>query len=174
MQCATFNNRGRCSINTGLFSELIKTKPDKAVVTFADDVETHGADKKKCTLKDKETFWTECSKDDVKCPGSTSLRINPMLKLHPGCRNVVSENIHVRDGAANSAQARFQSLVLMHGNAVSRTAVDGIEMDCLCFCFTSVTPVVKTSQLRESNCIQIGAEETHFDCKLSKTRSIEI
>jgi hypothetical protein len=96
MQHATFNNRDRCSINTGIFSKLIKTK---AVIIFWDDVETHGADKKKSTLKDKETFWTECSEDDVKFPGSTSLRFNPMLKLCSGCPNVVSENIHVRAGA---------------------------------------------------------------------------
>jgi hypothetical protein len=89
MQHATFDNRGRCSINTGLFSELIKTKPDKAVITFAVNVETHGAAKKKHTLKDEETFWTECSKDDIKFPGSTSLRIDPMLKLHSGCPNMV-------------------------------------------------------------------------------------
>jgi hypothetical protein len=46
MQHATSDNHDRCSINTGLFSELVKTKPDKAVTIFADDVEMHGADLK--------------------------------------------------------------------------------------------------------------------------------
>jgi hypothetical protein len=45
----------------------------------------HGADKKKHKLKDKETFWTECSKDDIKFSWSTSLRADPMLKLSSGC-----------------------------------------------------------------------------------------
>jgi hypothetical protein len=35
-----------------------------------------------------------------------------------------------RAGAANGTQATFQSLVLKHGNAVSRTALDGVEIDC--------------------------------------------
>jgi hypothetical protein len=130
MQHATFNNRGRCLINTVLFSELVKTKPDKAAIIFEDNVEAHGADKKKYTVKDKETFWTECSKDDIKFPGSTSLRINSMLKLCSGCPNMVSENIHVRAGVANGAQATFQSLVLKHGDTVSRTAVDGTGINC--------------------------------------------
>jgi hypothetical protein len=82
-------------------------------------------------LKDEETFWTECSKDNVKFPGSTNLIIDLMLKLCLGCPDMVSENINVRAGAGNGTQAMFQSLVLKHGNTVSRTAADGIEIDCV-------------------------------------------
>ena len=131
IQYATFSNRDRCAINTGLFSELIKTQANKAVIVFSDNVQIHGADRKKYELKDKETFWTECSEDDIKFSGSTSLRIDPMLKLYSGCPLMVSENIHVRAGVANGTQATFQSLVLKSGNTVSRTTVDGIEIDCV-------------------------------------------
>lgn len=131
IQYATFSNRDRCAINTMLFSELIKTQADKAVIIFSDKVQIYGADKKKYELTNKETFWTECSEDDIKFPGSTSLRIDPMLKLYSGCPLMVSENIHVRAGVANGTQATFQSLVLKFGNTVSRTTVDGIEIDCV-------------------------------------------
>jgi hypothetical protein len=131
IQYATFSNRDRCAINTGLFSELIKTQADKAVIIFSDNVQIYGADKKKYKLTDEDTFWTECSEDDIKFPGSTSLRIDPMLKLYSGCPLMVSENIHVRAGVANGTQATFQSLVLKCGNTVSRTTVDGIEIDCV-------------------------------------------
>jgi hypothetical protein len=110
MQHATFSNRDRCAINTRLFSALVKTKHDEAVIIFSDNVEICGADKKKYKLTHKETFWTECSKDDIKFPGSTSMRIDPMLKLCTGCPFVASENVHVRAGAANGTQATFQSL----------------------------------------------------------------
>jgi hypothetical protein len=46
-QHATFSNRDRCAINTALFSELVKTEADKAVIVFSDNVEMFGADKKK-------------------------------------------------------------------------------------------------------------------------------
>jgi hypothetical protein len=131
IQYATFNNRDRCAINTALFSELIKTQADKAVIVFSDNVNIFGADKKKYELKDKETFWTECSEDDIKFSGTTSLRVDPMLKLYSGCPLMVSDNIHVRAGVANGTQATFQSLILKSGNTVSRTTVDGIELDCV-------------------------------------------
>jgi hypothetical protein len=69
--------------------------------------------------------------DNIKFPGSTSLRIDPMLKLCSGCPLRVSENINVRAGVANGAQAMFQSLVLKHGDTLSRTTVDGVEIDCV-------------------------------------------
>jgi hypothetical protein len=64
-------------------------------------------------------------------PTTTSLRVDPMLKLYSGCPLIVSDNIHVRAGVANGAQATFQSLVLKSGNTASRTTVDG------CFCIIS-------------------------------------
>jgi hypothetical protein len=171
VQHATFSNRDRCAINTALFSELIKTEADEAVIVFLDNVETFGADKKKYELKDKETFWTECSEDDIKFSGTTSLRVDPMLKLCSGCPLMASDNVHVRAGVANGTQATFQSLVLKSGNTVSRTTVDGIELDCV-FASQVSHPLLKQHGTGHQSTFKLEPKKHSFTANCPKPEAL--
>ena len=61
-------------------------------------------------LKEPETFWSNCGEDDCK-PGDRT-RIDPVLKLYPGCPVMLVANNDVKGGEANGSQATVTGIQL--------------------------------------------------------------
>jgi hypothetical protein len=94
-----------------------------------------------------------------------------MLKLDLGCPLMASENIHVRAGAANGAQATFQSLVLKHGDTISRTAVDGIEINCV-FASQASHPLSKQHSSGNQSTFKLVPKKVAFDANYPKPEGL--
>jgi hypothetical protein len=163
IQHAAHANRDRCAVNTASFGEFITQKSEKALLVFSDNIEIFGANEKKHKLKNKEKFWTECSKDDIKFPFSkTSVRIDPMLKLCTGCPLMVTENTEARAGVANGTQATFEGVMLKFGKTSSKTAVDVVKIDSVFVSDISHVVLKHSSGTQKNNTFQMVPKRNAF------------
>ena len=93
IQIASYRNRERDAINSGIFEEFCKlNKPgdgtilNGAVVIFMDDLQARCGKKTYISIdsnKVKSHFYQYCGEDDCKKPkGSREGRVDPVLKLY--------------------------------------------------------------------------------------------
>lgn len=63
----------------------------------------------------KRYFYSYCGKDACKTANMKYGRVDPVLKLFPGCTIVLNENKHVCNGQANGSILRLQRVTVKHG-----------------------------------------------------------
>lgn len=115
---ATFSNKDRDSINTGIFQEKLEyyNKKYKSTANFI----LIFCDKMK--IKKYETFipFTHKKYFHENCGESDAYtgrhgRFDPVLKLYDGCEVMLTENIDVINGLANGTQALVKKVWLNPG-----------------------------------------------------------
>jgi hypothetical protein len=69
-------------------------------------------------------FWETISENDLKFTNGAG-RMDPVLKLYPGCRVMLPTNINVSQGLANGTQATVHKIMLKEGVIPSITTING-------------------------------------------------
>ena len=62
------------------------------------------------TLDKADTFWSKCGESHTK--GGDRTRLDPVLKLYPGCPVMFTSNMDVEGGIGNGSQGEVQQVVL--------------------------------------------------------------
>ena len=63
----------------------------------------------------KRYFYSHCGEDACKTADMKSGRVDPVLKLCPGCPVMLTENKDVCNGQANGSRLRLQRVIVKHG-----------------------------------------------------------
>ncbi len=116
IQVATYYNRDRDSINAATFEHFCtgSNPSDRTSIMILMD-ELMMPDDSKCLkpVSDpsiKSAFWERCGEDD--CYKKWNGRVDPVLKLYPGCPVMLTENTCVAGGMANGTRAHVRKVVL--------------------------------------------------------------
>jgi hypothetical protein len=114
IQYATYYNRDRDSINTGLFDDYCRrTGGANALLILCDQLEAQDSSKAWHNLStgQKQRFWQNCGEDDAKT-GQMMGRMDPVLKCYPNCPQMMTFNESVLEGKANGSRTFLQQVVL--------------------------------------------------------------
>jgi hypothetical protein len=126
---ATYFNRDRDSINTGLFEErckLLKRRDghvNDSILIFSDCLVVRKGKDKFIKLRNCKSFWENCGEDSIRMHRGG--RMDPLLKLYPGCRVMLTSNTNVREGQANGSQAIVEKVVLKCGVQARKVLISG-------------------------------------------------
>lgn len=112
---AVYRNRNRDAINTAMFEEYCAAnKPandsevfEGAMLVFMDELYMRDGVKTFVRMNSNQVklyFYTNCGEDDCKTSDMTSGRVDPVLKLYPGCPLMYTENKDVTNGQANGSR----------------------------------------------------------------------
>ena len=143
MRHATAINKDRDAINAGLFQKRCERafretgQVQDSVIIFSDSVEVKdGSNVFKKSNNTTRRCWENCGEDDIKFPENRE-RMDPVLRLHVGCRVMLTKNTNVKEGKANGTQATTEKIVLKQGEIASTTKLGG----------TIPIPAVKADQI---------------------------
>ena len=132
---ATYFNRDRDSINTGLFEERCRDRLestgnlDDTILVLCDQIQVETSDKTYRTFGNWKTIWENCGEDDMKMKCG---RMDPVLRLYAGCRVMLTENMNVKDGLANGTQALVESIVLNNDETSKTISIaDGVSVQAV-------------------------------------------
>jgi len=115
---ATYCNKDRDAINVATFEQFClrhqygnERTVKCGLLVFADNLtlESSGKGLGDCL---RRLLYEECSEDDIKLQNG---RMDPVLRLYPGCPLMLTENIAVEKGAANGTQVQLEKLFLSPG-----------------------------------------------------------
>jgi hypothetical protein len=99
---AVHTNRDRDAINTGAFNKYLDCYgPSKAVLILSDKMKIRSNTHGEFPLKDCAIFWSMCGESD--CVTAARQRLDPVLKLYPGCKVMLTSNANVKGGEANGS-----------------------------------------------------------------------
>ena len=122
---ATPRNKERDAINAGIFSKIIQTRPEQALVIFSDKLGIKKKGDSKYTPVTNCFFWEECGESDCVFKGRTT-RMDPVLKLYSDCPVMLTENFDVDNRMANGTQGLLVKVVLKSGQSTSKILIDGV------------------------------------------------
>ena len=118
IQYATYYNRDRAAINTGLLEQHCETAPRDetgcvadAILVLADDVAIKNGQGKYVHFGGSLTFWQSCGEADCDL-GKGNGRMDPVLKLYRGCPVMLTQNHDVPRGKANGTRALVKQVLL--------------------------------------------------------------
>ena len=134
IQIATHANKNRDAINAAVFEEWCKkNKPadgsvlNGAVVVLMDDLQMTDSKKSYVSVKSnqvKRNFYENCGENDCKLPEKARGRVDPMLKLYPGCPMMHTKNTKVIEGQANGSRVRVRRIDVKVGESPSILVLD--------------------------------------------------
>lgn len=117
-------NKDRDAINTASFLNYLETHgTDKTIMILSSEIEVGSKNDGNKPLKDENTFWSTCGEDD--CEPGDRTRIDPVLKLYPGCPLMLVANTDVKAGEANGSQATVTGITLKHSAQVTNKKLNG-------------------------------------------------
>jgi hypothetical protein len=122
IQYATYRNKDRAAINTGLFENLcLDAGQDRetfkdCILVLSDDLQYKNGDRvyKRCHNGREQWFWKSCGEGDLK-PSGFDGRMDPVLKLYYRCPLMVNANREVHNGIANGTRANAVKVHLKPG-----------------------------------------------------------
>lgn len=129
LKYATYRNSDRDAINTALFDKAIGSKSEEeaqkfALLVFADEVHLRtGKGQYSKRLGTCDMLYHHVSESDVKTTGTSSQRMDPVLKLYEGIRVLLTKNEDVSSGIANGTQAEVTRIVLKSNERYSTIKV---------------------------------------------------
>ena len=123
---AVYHNRNRDAINSAMFEQYCDNNKSwnendmfgGAIMVFMDNLEMADSSKTYvfATSNDvKKYIYTHCGEDSCKTSDMTSGRVDPVLKLFPGCPLMLTENKDVCNGQANGSRIRLQRVNVKDG-----------------------------------------------------------
>ncbi|MGL5916609.1 MAG: hypothetical protein ACRCZC_02775, partial [Culicoidibacterales bacterium] len=123
---AVWTNSARDAINAAMFEEycLAHSSNDESEVfsgaTFVlmDNLEMrdgYKAYKRITSNQVKVHFYTNCGEDDCSTGDMTNGRVDPVLKLYPGCPLMFTQNKDVANGKANGSRVTLERINVKHG-----------------------------------------------------------
>ena len=99
---AVHMNKDRDAINIASFNKYLDHYgPSKTVVILSDKMKIKSNVHGDFLLKDCATFWSNCGESDT--VSATWQRLDPVLKLYPGCKVMLTSNTNVKSGEANGS-----------------------------------------------------------------------
>jgi hypothetical protein len=121
-QFATFFNKKRCGINSGMFHAYLKanhgTCDESNIPTTAIVIKGNPRfQRNDCpfSFDARKVVFEECSENDITTGKQFTKRINPMLCLFSKCPTMGTHNTDVKNGIANGTTAVFEKAVLKPG-----------------------------------------------------------
>ena len=127
---ACFFNRDRDAINTAIFEDTLKyfylqnNNTSVFLLVFSNDIRMKDLSNVFKPFNNLKLFWESLSENDLKFANGTG-RMDPVLKLYPGCRVMLPTNINVSQGLANGTQATVHKILLKEGVIPSITYISG-------------------------------------------------
>ena len=123
---AVYRNRNRDAINAAMFDNFCSSnKPldstevfDSAVLVFMDELQMRDGAKTYVRVMSNEVkdfFYRNCGEDSCKTGDMTSGRVDPVLKLFPGCPLMLTENKDVPNGQANGSRVKLKCMKVKRG-----------------------------------------------------------
>jgi hypothetical protein len=114
---ATYRNRDRDAINTGIFMTKLcfsaknHFNTDNFIIIFADNIHIK-KDTSFIQLSQhrRQFFYENCGESNIK--SGRNGRLDPVLKLYNNCEVMLTENIDVLNGLANGTRATIQTVAL--------------------------------------------------------------
>jgi len=125
---ATFFNKDRDAINTALFEERCRRLHhsegcvDDSVLIFCSNVKVQTGAKTYVPFRHPNILWENCGEDDVSLHKG---RMDPVLRLYPGIRIMLPDNIDVKNGQANGTQAVVEQIFLKPGEQTHQILLEG-------------------------------------------------
>jgi hypothetical protein len=118
---AVHRNQNRDAINCAMFEEYCATYAqtdsdalfEGAVLIFMDDLFMRDRKKTHVPVMSNDVrnyFYRNCGEDACKTGDMTSGRVDPVLKLFPGCPMMLTENKDVLNGQANGSQVHLKKI----------------------------------------------------------------
>jgi hypothetical protein len=123
---AVYHNKNRDAINTAMFEQYCTiTKPsdnnnilEEAIMVFMDNLEMFDLAKTYVPVTSNEMkcyFYSHCGENGCKTSDMTCGRVDPVLKLYPGCPLMLTENKDVCNGQANGSRVKLQRIIVTQG-----------------------------------------------------------
>ena len=114
IQVATHTNKDRDAVNCGFFEEYCQhnrpaddTLFEGATVILMDNLQMQTSGKSYTPVKSnlvKRHFYENCSEDTCNFGKNVRQRVDPVLKLYPGCPMMLTDNTDVPNGQANGSR----------------------------------------------------------------------
>ena len=178
IQIASYRNRERDAINSGIFEEFCKlNKPgdgtilNGAVIIFMDDLQVRCGKKTYISIdsnKVKSHFYQYCGEDDCKKPkGSREGRVDPVLKLYSNCDMMLTDNKNVGKGEANGSRVRVQRVRTKIGEQPF-----ALKLACGTFIWALYASQVRSIVVKHvvedimPQVFEVKVTEHNFNCKL--------
>jgi hypothetical protein len=127
IQVASYTNETRDTVNTKVFEDYCSlNKPtlqgalnSEVVLIFMDELEIMAGNKTYVPLKSNRTkraFYTTVGEHGCKIrKASFKNRVDPVLKLYPGCPMMHTQNTDVTNGIANGTRITVQKVIIKPG-----------------------------------------------------------
>lgn len=122
IQVATYFNKNRDAINSAIFEDWCdKNNPgpgkvlNTACVVLMDSLEmskSNGCYQDITSNQVKSFFYQNCGENDCKMSDSNRGRVDPVLKIYPGCPMMLTQNNDVPNGQANGSRVRVKRIRL--------------------------------------------------------------
>ena len=107
---ATYCNRDRDAINAALFEKYCHNNKNQAGIAtdalaiYCDQIDIYTPDKTFIPLRNTCKFWQTCGESHIQKSNRTG-KIDPVLRIYPGCLVMFPYNKDVPNGIANGTQA---------------------------------------------------------------------
>ena len=113
---AVHANRDRDAINTATFNKYVEQfGSDQVVLILSDHVQIRSKTHGDVLLQQRTKFWSCCRESDTETLDKK--RLDPVLKLYPGCKVMLTSNTHVKGGEANGSVGSVQKISLKPGKS---------------------------------------------------------
>jgi Helitron helicase-like domain at N-terminus/PIF1-like helicase len=148
---ACYFNKDKDAINTGIFvtkiTDAYETYGTTAnfMLIFADKIEMKNISNVYKQFSNTHILYESYSESNLKVPNRSG-KMDLVLKLYPGCRVMLPENVNVAFGQANGTQATVQQIVLKQNVQPKRVLLGGLIPVAAVF-----ASQVNYIQLRHSN-----------------------
>jgi PIF1-like helicase len=174
---ATYYNRDRDAINAAIFARRVKQNfnsygnANNFLLIFADNMLIRNTSKVYTEFKQPKLLWENNGEDDIKMARGTG-RMDPVLKIYPGCRMMLPVNMSVSMGQANGTQALVQQVILKQSVVPSVTLFQGkIPVPCV---FASQVDYILMRHLNTrivENLFEVKPKKHSFTTELSTAPS---
>jgi hypothetical protein len=134
---AVHANRDRDAINTATFNKYVdQFGSDQVVLILSDHVQIRSKTHGDVLLQQRTKFWSCCGESDTET--SDKKRLDPVLKLYPGCKVMLTSNTHVKGGEANGSVGSVQKISLKPGKSQFQIQYGIWSLPQLCMHPTSI------------------------------------
>ena len=176
IQVATHTNKDRDAVNTAIFEDYCQhNRPtdnsvfEGATMIFMDSLCMETSVGTLTAIKSnmvKRHFYENCSEDFCKIQGKKG-RVDPCLKLYPGCPMMLTLNKDVSNGEANGSRVFVQSIDIKFGESPFNLKLDcGTTIQAL---FVSQVESITVRHENQDICppvFKIEAKKFSFKCEL--------
>ena len=169
----TATNKDRDAINAATFQQIAEKNPQHVLMIFSDHLGLKLSDKDNTytPLCNGDFFWGECGEDDCKFLNRSSTRMDPVLKVYPNCKLMMTENKDVVNAMANGSTYTLNKIMLKSGCQPFLVSVDGISIKSV---FASQVSCLHVQHDITNQLIKISPQKfTNFKARIPHPDSIK-